>query len=248
MGSDKRPQLVLGLLAAVAVIGILLAGVSCEPQPCPGPDRCPYGQDAYQPQVAANLLDLPPDLRTHNYAGGSCCHCAIQDVLRWHGFAVTSQHALVIALVATIAALVVGIAVGWAFRKDTELEKRQKALCKLATLLEKYGFEHLSSIVTNLAVKDLSGVITETLILLRQMENEDIAMQILAKNFYHQLGVRVQRAEDWPKIQRVIQDRAAAERAEADRRMAAYQYQAARATETAASAQQPGATPGTLAT
>ena len=73
-------------------------------------------------------------------------------------------------------------------------------------------------------------------------------MQILAKNFYHQLGVRVQRAEDWPKIQRVIQDRAAAERAEADRRMAAYQYQAARAAETATSAQQPGATPGTLAT
>ena len=163
-------------------------------------------------------------------------------------FAVTSQHALVIALVATIAALVVGIAVGWAFRKDTELEKRQKALCKLATLLEKYGFEHLSSIVTNLAVKDLSGVITETLILLRQMENEEIAMQILAKNFYHQLGVRVQRAEDWPKIQRVIQDRAAAERAEADRRMAAYQYQAARATEMATSVQQPVTTPGTLAT
>jgi len=107
MGSDKRPQIVLGLLAAVAVIGVLLAGVSCEPQPCPGPDRCPLAKAesgkrkaeerlsafgfpssafAYQPQVAANLLDLPPDLRTHNYAGGSCCHCAIQDVLRWHGF------------------------------------------------------------------------------------------------------------------------------------------------------------------
>ncbi len=154
-------------------------------------------------------------------------------------FAMTSQHALVITLVAMIAALVVGIIVGWAFRKDTELEKRQKALCKLATLLEKYGFEHLSSIVTNLAVKDLSGVITETLILLRQMENEEIAMQILARNFYHQLGVRVQRPEDWPKIQRVIQDRAAAERAEASRRLAAYQAQQPPAAD--ADAKQPAA-------
>ena len=41
-------------------------------------------------------------------------------------------------------------------------------------------------------------------------------MQILAKNFYHQLGVRVQRAGDWPKIQRVIQDRAAADLAHVD--------------------------------
>lgn len=138
-------------------------------------------------------------------------------------FAVTSQHTLVIALVAMIAVLVVGIVVGWAFRKDTELEKRQRALCKLATLLEKYGFEHLASIVTNLAIKDLSGVITETLVLLRQMENEEIAMQLLSKNFYYQLGVRVQRPEDWPKIQQVIQDRIAAEQAEAERRLAAYQ-------------------------
>jgi len=163
-------------------------------------------------------------------------------------FAMTSQHVLVIALVAMIAALVVGVIVGWAFRKDTELEKRQKALCKLATLLEKYGFEHLSSIVTNLAVKDLSGVISETLILLRQMENEEIAMQILGKNFYHQLNFRVQRPEDWAKIQRVIQDRAAAERAEASRRMAAYQYQEARAAETATNADQPAVAPGTVTT
>jgi hypothetical protein len=151
-------------------------------------------------------------------------------------FAMTSQHALVITLVAMVAALVVGIIVGWAFRKDTELEKRQKALCRLATLLEKYGFEHLSSIVTNLAVKDLSGVITETLVLLRQMENDEIAMQVLSKNFYHQLNLRVQRPEDWPKIQRVIQDRAAAERAEATRRIAAYQAQQTQPAETGASA------------
>jgi hypothetical protein len=155
-------------------------------------------------------------------------------------FAMTSQHALVITLVAMVAALVVGIIVGWAFRKDTELEKRQKALCRLATLLEKYGFEHLSSIVTNLAVKDLSGVITETLVLLRQMENDEIAMQVLSKNFYHQLNLRVQRPEDWPKIQRVIQDRAAAERAEATRRIAAYQAQQTQPAETA--------TPGTVMT
>ena len=161
-------------------------------------------------------------------------------------FAIAYQHALVIALVAMIAALVVGIIVGWAFRKDTELEKRQKALCKLATLLEKYGYDHLSTIVTNLAVKDLSGVITETLILLRQMENEEIAMQILAKNFYHQLGVRVQRAEDWPKIQRVIQDRAAAERAEASRRLAAYKAQEAQAAATEADSGQPAS--GTVTT
>jgi len=36
--------------------------------------------------IAANLLDLPPELRTRNYAGGSCCHCAHIDVLNWHGF------------------------------------------------------------------------------------------------------------------------------------------------------------------
>ena len=31
------------------------------------------------------LLDLPPELRTHNYARGSCCHAALIDLLRWHG-------------------------------------------------------------------------------------------------------------------------------------------------------------------
>ncbi len=36
--------------------------------------------------IAPNLLDLPPELRTPNYAGGSCCHCAHIDVLNWHGF------------------------------------------------------------------------------------------------------------------------------------------------------------------
>lgn len=36
--------------------------------------------------IGPNLLDLPPSLRATNYAGGSCCHAAIQDVLRWHGF------------------------------------------------------------------------------------------------------------------------------------------------------------------
>lgn len=37
--------------------------------------------------VAPNLLDLPPELRTKNYyKDGSCCHAAIQDVLKWHGF------------------------------------------------------------------------------------------------------------------------------------------------------------------
>lgn len=36
--------------------------------------------------IAWNLLDLPVELRQKNYAGGSCCHCAHQDVLHWHGF------------------------------------------------------------------------------------------------------------------------------------------------------------------
>ena len=36
--------------------------------------------------IAWNLLDLPIELRQKNYAGGSCCHCAHQDVLHWHGF------------------------------------------------------------------------------------------------------------------------------------------------------------------
>jgi hypothetical protein len=87
MGSDRRPHTVLAMLTAVALIGLVLAGASCDPQPsCPNPDRCPLRQAVYEPQVAANLLDLPPELRCHNYGNGSCCHCAIQDVLRWHGF------------------------------------------------------------------------------------------------------------------------------------------------------------------
>ena len=36
--------------------------------------------------IAHNLLDLPPELRSRNYAGGSCCHAALQDVLKWHGY------------------------------------------------------------------------------------------------------------------------------------------------------------------
>ena len=36
-------------------------------------------------EMAPNLIDLPPELRTTNYAGGSCMHAAIQDVLKWHG-------------------------------------------------------------------------------------------------------------------------------------------------------------------
>jgi hypothetical protein len=36
-------------------------------------------------ETASNLIDLPPEMRTSNYAGGSCMHAAIQDVLKWHG-------------------------------------------------------------------------------------------------------------------------------------------------------------------
>ena len=88
-------RLILGLL--------LVAACGCEvriqdrPPPrrrCPG-EACPVRdarafaavlvEDAAE-GVAPNLLDLPPELRSRNYAGGSCCHAAIQDVLRWHGF------------------------------------------------------------------------------------------------------------------------------------------------------------------
>lgn len=54
---------------------------------CPRRDlvRLPTVEDGCE-GVAWNLLDLPPELRSRNYAGGSCCHAAIQDVLKWHGF------------------------------------------------------------------------------------------------------------------------------------------------------------------
>jgi len=57
---------------------------SCPPSGCP--IECPDDQPCYVPPKVNTLLDLPPSLRTHNYAGGSCAHAGIIDVLKWHGF------------------------------------------------------------------------------------------------------------------------------------------------------------------
>jgi len=59
----------------------------CPGGKCPRPDAClkegeAEGKSPYPPVPP---MDLPPELRCQNYAGGSCCHASIISVLRWQG-------------------------------------------------------------------------------------------------------------------------------------------------------------------
>lgn len=86
------------ILLAVLAIAVCLAlaaekNARCSGDTCPAPNPCRrIGGPLTRQQVgdaaegiAPNLLDLPPALRTRNYAGGSCAHAGIIDLLKWHG-------------------------------------------------------------------------------------------------------------------------------------------------------------------
>jgi len=84
-----RKQQIWILLAALAALGMLAAWSKPAP-PCDGP--CPitpgfqarYGS-AFDPPGGAIVLDLPPDMREPNYAGGSCGHASMTTLMRSMG-------------------------------------------------------------------------------------------------------------------------------------------------------------------
>jgi len=99
MNREDAGGLFIALAVTVMIISLLFA-VDREQSDCPD-GKCPVEQpDPRRPRggpltqqpvgdlaegIAPNLLDLPPRLRTRNYAGGSCAHAAIIDLLKWHG-------------------------------------------------------------------------------------------------------------------------------------------------------------------
>lgn len=100
---DRREFLIGG---GAIVGGAALFGIEDQPKPkkcnpadpnCPmpcGPDGCPvnlvrapqpaYGLSAVQAYTGV-VLDLPPELRTRNWGGGSCVHASTVTLLKWMG-------------------------------------------------------------------------------------------------------------------------------------------------------------------
>jgi hypothetical protein len=115
---------------------------------------------------------------------------------------VTGQQILIIVL-ATIAVVAT---VGFFFRMDTRFEKKQRAYVELASTLEKFGFKHLAVICTNIAIKDVSGVIAETKKLADLMKDPKLAMEILSENFLYQLPLRLARPGDREAIFKAVDD------------------------------------------
>lgn len=118
------------------------------------------------------------------------------------GLTLVMEHVLIVVL----AALVAGGMVGWLLRKDTAFEERQRAYVKLSALLEKWGFKHLAVITENIAIKDLDGVVRETILLARLMQDEEQAMTLLAENFHYQLPLRLERPQDREKLLKAVDD------------------------------------------
>lgn len=100
MSEISRGEFLLAGLAALG--GAVLLGAEQEPprQPPPpveppqcGPDGCPVHL-VRSPQRAIGappdsyfgvVLDLPPEMRTKNWGGGSCVHASTVNLLKWMG-------------------------------------------------------------------------------------------------------------------------------------------------------------------
>lgn len=83
----------LACLAAVVCVLALIAGCDAPKAPrcpdCPRGEAWPAGlrwaEPGENPYRAVPPMDLPVELRTANYGGGSCLYAALESVLRWQG-------------------------------------------------------------------------------------------------------------------------------------------------------------------
>lgn len=71
-------------LAVILLIVAMLAGCDVRIGPVPAPRPCP-DDGSPCPYKSVAPMDLPPELRAKNYAGGSCYWAALESVLRWQG-------------------------------------------------------------------------------------------------------------------------------------------------------------------
>jgi len=111
-------------------------------------------------------------------------------------FTISAESAIICAL----AGVVAFAAVAWVFRKDTEIEKQQRAFMSLCQSLGKLGFKRLSKIAGNLAIKDISGVYAEVGKLVDLCEEPEMVMAELRDNFFFQLSERLKREADVQEI------------------------------------------------
>lgn len=118
------------------------------------------------------------------------------------GLILTTEYLVIIAL----SAIVVAAAVGFFFRKDQALERKQLAWLGLSRTMDKYGFKHIASILTKLGIKDFAGAFGEAEHLAREMADPKIAAVMLEESFITQLKARLETEGDRLKILKIVED------------------------------------------
>jgi len=134
--------------------------------------------------------------------------------------AVTLKDLTMILLAVLVVALVIRWTVDRWFARDDAKEVRLKGYQKIAQWCAEVKLPHCATLFECLAAYDITGVVKMLLHLVELLKDPRQRIDLLTDNFYYQLNQRVAMDADWPKILKAVQDRQAAMKAEAGRRLA----------------------------